>query len=58
MKAYKVEFMYMNVDNSLYTDERAAVVLEIKSDDYASACLLCEHLLRVYGADHYEFLEQ
>ena len=57
MKAYKVEFMFTNVDNSLYTDERAAVIVEVKSDDYTSACLLCEYLLRVYGADSYEFVE-
>ena len=57
MKQFKAEFFFTNIDNSLYTDERASVIIDLKADDMGTAGLLCEHLQRLYASDHYELKE-
>jgi len=54
MKIYKVTLLFNNLDNSLYTDHQATVLVEIKSDTEDHAHLLACKLRDVYDADDYE----
>ena len=49
----KVEFIYTDVDNSLYTHAQASVVMEIHADDLVTAHILAEKLMIKLGADRY-----
>lgn len=57
MKRYKVELMFTNLDNSLYTDDEAAMCIEIKSDTYSHAYLLGQRLCKVLEADYFDLVE-
>jgi len=54
MKIYKVILTFTNLDNSLYTDAQATMLVEITADDYYHADLLAHRLKKVMDADHYE----
>ena len=49
----RVEFVFTDIDNSLYTSHRASVIMEIQAEDPKTAHLLAERLQRLLGADHY-----
>ena len=52
MKA-KVQFIFDNIDNNLYTGERSAVILDLAADDYATLHQLAAHMQQVFSADRY-----
>lgn len=56
MRTYKVEFVFNDIDNSLYTDSQACVVIEIRADDYTTAILVANRMEKVLGSDHYTFV--
>ena len=57
MKTYKVELLFTNLDNSLYTDDGAAMCIEIKSDTYSHAYLLGQRLCKLLEADQFNLEE-
>lgn len=57
MKQYKVKAIFVNLDNSLYTDEQAAMFIDIEADDEYHAHMLAKLIMRTYQADKYELVE-
>lgn len=57
MTSYQVEFVFTDIDGNMFTDGEANVVMSINADNYATAFLLANHLLKIFGADHH-ILEQ
>jgi hypothetical protein len=53
MKAYKLELVFGNLDNSLFTNESASVTMDIKADNEAHAYMLASRFKQVFDADHY-----
>jgi len=53
MKFYTIEFFFTNLDNSLYTDEEAAFIMQVRAGDDAHARLLAEHLNKKFEADYF-----
>lgn len=56
MKIYSVKLEFINLDNSLFTDAQADMMVEIRADDEEHAYLLAERLKKVFDAD-YVFVE-
>ena len=52
MTTYRVEFVFTDIDDTLYTDKESSVAMSINADDYTTAFLLANHLQKVLGADH------
>lgn len=52
MKA-KVQFIFDNIDNSLYTPEKASVYIELEVDNRPTLMCVAEHMCRVLQADRY-----
>jgi hypothetical protein len=57
MTAYKVELFFVNLDNSLYTNESASATMEITADNEAHACMLASRFKQVFDADYYVLKE-
>lgn len=55
---YTVMLHYDDIDGSLYTGEKANVVLNIEADDLATAYSLASHLKKVFHADYYTVEEE
>lgn len=57
MIPYKLKLIFTNLDNSLYTDEQAHLLLDIEADDEYHAHMLARLLTGVNQADRYELIE-
>ena len=57
MTRYYLTLKFNNLDNSLYTDQQAAMQIEILSDDIGHAKLLAERFRKVMDADDYKLVE-
>jgi hypothetical protein len=57
MTRYYLTLKFNNLDNSLYTDQQAAMQIEILSDDISHARLLAERFRKVMDADDYKLVE-
>jgi len=53
MKRFEIRLCFDNIDNSLYTDEKAAVLVQVEATDWATAHILAKHLQGIYTADSY-----
>ena len=53
MTAYRAEFVFTDIDGNMFTNGEASVTMNINADDYATAFLLANHLLKIFGADHH-----
>lgn len=53
MTAYQVEFVFTDIDGSMYTKEEATVTMNINAGNYTTAFQLANHLQKVLGADYH-----
>ena len=49
----KVQFIFDNIDNSLYTPEIASAYMDLEADNRRTLLCLAEHMCRVLQADRY-----
>lgn len=49
----KVQFIFDNIDNSLYTPEIASVYIELEADNRRTLLCVAEHMCKVLQADRY-----
>ena len=54
MTAYKVTLHFTNLDNSLYTDDRANMSIDISADSYHHAYLLARRFAQILEADTFD----
>jgi hypothetical protein len=57
MKEYKVEILFNDVDENLYTKGRAKIAFDVEADDYSTAYHLGQRLQRTLGADELVVIE-
>ena len=50
---YTVQLHYDDIDGTMYTDQKAKLVLNIDPDDLATAYALASHLKNILHADYY-----
>jgi hypothetical protein len=57
MKDYKIEILFNDVDENLYTKGRARIKFDVEADDYSTAYHLSQRLQTTLGADELVVIE-